>query len=110
MIEFALGILVGVVAMYIVLKVLANILFKRLEKELAELDQELKMLDSVVTARVEEENGVFYIYSVNDNMFLAQGRTIDEIKQVVESRDATKKVMVTEGDPAVIDRLKATAQ
>jgi hypothetical protein len=110
MIEFALGFLVGVVAIYIVLKVLANILFKRLEKELAELDHELKVLDTVVTARVEEENGVFYIYGVNDNLFLAQGRTIDEIKQVVESRDATKKVMVTEGDPAVIDRLKATAQ
>lgn len=110
MIEFALGFLLGVIAIYIGLKILANILLKRLEERLEGLNQELEVLNKIIPARVEEDNGVFYVYSVSDNSFLAQGRTIEEIRLAVEARDALLKVTVTEGDEEVINRLKATAQ
>lgn len=109
MIEFALGFLFGIVAIYIGLKLLANMLLKRLEQQLDSLNKDIETLSKVVPARVEEDNGMFYIYSVTDNAFLAQGRTVDEIRQAVESRDASLKVTVTEGDESVIERLKATA-
>jgi ribosome-binding ATPase YchF (GTP1/OBG family) len=109
MIEFALGFLVGIVAVYIVLKILSNIILNKLQSQLDNLDQEIESLNRFVQARVEEENGMFYIYNIKDNSFLAQGHSMQEIREKIESLNKGIVVTVTEGDDEVIKRLKETA-
>ena len=61
-----------------------------------------------ILARVEEQDGVFYIYNTEDDSFMAQGSTVTELRERIEQRWRDVRVYVTQGEQDVIDRLKAT--
>ena len=67
-----------------------------------------KLKEGQILARVEEEDGVFYVYNTEDDSFMAQGATISEIRDRIEQRWRDVQVFVTQGEQAVLDRLKAT--
>ena len=108
MIEFLSGAIAGVIIGYVILKILLHIALSRAEKELGLLAQAVEIYQaSTIPARVEQIDGVFYVYDTRDDSFLAQGQTVTELRARIESRVKHARVMVTEGEEAVISLLKA---
>jgi vancomycin resistance protein YoaR len=82
---------------------------RRAEQNLEALVKALEEVSANnIQARVEEDSGVFYVYNAQDGTFLAQGRTLTELRERLEQRWPDAVVAVTEGDTAVLERLKAT--
>ena len=108
MIEFIIGAAAGVIIGYVVLRILLHIALSRAEKELELLAQAVEIYQaSTIPARVEQIDGVFYVYDTRDDSFLAQGQTVTELRSRIESRVKHARVMVTEGEEAVVSLLKA---
>ena len=107
--EFLLGIIIGAVSTYLVGYLVMKRLEQRIESQLAALLEEMAdRAQQTINARVEEHQGIFYVYNTEDNMFMAQGSTLLELKDRLESRVKDAHVFVTEGDADVLERLKAT--
>ena len=108
MIEFLLGAAAGAIIGYVVLRVLIHIALSRAEKELGLLARAVEIYEaSTIPARVEQINGVFYVYDTRDDSFLAQGQTVTELRARIESRVKHARVLVTEGEESVLSLLKA---
>ena len=109
--SFIGGMVIGFVAAYILLQVIVSWMLRRSEERLEMLIKAMEQVDSNrIAARAEEENGVFYIYNTKDGSFLAQGSSLTELLDHVSARYPGVTVSVTEGDTAVLDRLKATVR
>lgn len=110
MMEFAAGIIVGMIITAVLVNIAWRMATRQAERDIEQLVESIRALkDNQVQARVEEADGVFYVYRVDDNSFLAQGTTMAELKQRIESRMRDARVYVTQGDAEVLERLKATA-
>lgn len=108
--SFIIGFFAGMIVTAVALKIALNIAVKRAEQTLEALQEAMEKIQTdMIPARVEQHNGMFYVYSIRDNSFLAQGTTLAELKTRIESRMKDARVVVNEGDPAVIEALKATA-
>jgi len=109
MIEFVAGIIAGMIITAVIVNIALRVATRRAEQQLEQLAEAIKTLSAnQIQARVEEDNGVFYVYRVDDNSFLAQGTTMAELKERIESRMKDATVMVTEGDTDVLQRLRDT--
>ena len=105
------GMCIGFVAAYILLQVIVSWMLRRSEERLEILVKAMEQIDSKrIAARAEEENGVFYIYNTKDGSFLAQGSSLTELLEHIETRYPGITVHVTEGETEVLDRLKATVR
>ena len=108
MIEFLIGMAAGAMIGYAVLKILVHIAVSRAERELELLARAVAIYEaSTIPARVEQINGVFYVYDTRDGSFLAQGETVTELRSRIESRVRHARVLVTEGEESVLSLLKA---
>jgi len=108
MIEFATGVLAGAIVGYGVLRIMVHIALARAERELGLLARAVEIYEaSTIPARVEQINGVFYVYDTRDGSFLAQGQTVTELCARIESRVKHARVLVTEGEESVLSLLKA---
>jgi hypothetical protein len=108
MIEFLLGMIAGVIIGYVILRILLHIALSRAEKELGLLAQAVEIYQaSTIPARVEQIDGVFYVYDTRDGSFLAQGQTVAELRSRIESRVKHARILVTEGEESVLSLLKA---
>lgn len=65
-------------------------------------------IDNGIPSKVEEVNGVFYIYNADNNEFLAQGNTAQEILAHLNFRMPNAHIRVVEGESDVVKRLKST--
>jgi lipopolysaccharide export LptBFGC system permease protein LptF len=111
MTEFVFGIVAGMIITAVIVNIAFRIATRRAEQQLEQLVEAVKSLSAnQIQARVEEQDGVFYVYRVDDNSFLAQGTTMAELRERIESRMKDAMVYVTEGDAEVLARLKATRQ
>jgi hypothetical protein len=109
MMEFVSGIILGMIITAVLVNIAYRLATHRAEKQIEQLAEAIKALTAnQIQARVEEDNGVFYVYRTDDNSFLAQGTCMSELKERIESRMKDAQVYVTEGDPEVLARLKAT--
>ena len=107
--DIVMGMLIGIGLTYAFFKIAAFVLNRYIERQVQEtLDLIKEQTDHLIAARVEEESGVFYVYNTEDNGFIAQGKTVAEIKKAIDSLHIDKRVIVTEGDEEVIRRLEAT--
>ncbi len=107
--EFLLGIIIGAVSTYLVGYLVMKSIERRVESQLAALLEEMAdRAQQTINARVEEHQGVFYVYNTKDNMFMAQGSTLAEIRATIEARWKEFRVYLTEGDDATIQALKKT--
>jgi uncharacterized protein (DUF2344 family) len=110
MTEFILGAAAGVVISVVVVRWILIRATARAEQQINQLVQQLKQeMSQIVTARVEEHDGMFYVYDSENNNFLAQGENISVLQERIESRIKNARVYVTQGDPDVIARLKSDA-
>ena len=108
MIEFIIGAAAGVIIGYVVLRILVHIAVSRTERELELLARAVEIYQaSTISARVEQIDGVFYVYDTRDGSFLAQGQTVTELRSRIEARVKHARVLVTEGEESVLNLLKA---
>ncbi len=106
---FFIGVVAGVVVTGILVDIAFRVAIKRAERQVEELAAAINALSPPkIEARVEEQDGMFYVYRTDDNSFLAQGSNLDELRERIESRIRDARVFVTEGDAEVLARLKST--
>lgn len=109
MIEFIIGLIFGIVAASLVILLLIQRLVNRAAANIDAVAAEIEQLaQKIIPARVEQHDGVFYVYNTRDGSFIAQGQTVAEIRGRIEERMKDATVMVTEGDADVLQRLKDT--
>jgi hypothetical protein len=108
--QFLIGMFAGIVLAVIVGRWILARATAQAEQQIEQIIQQLKQeIDQTITARVEEHDGMFYVYDSENNNFLAQGENLEVLKQRIESRIKNARVYVTQGDPDVIARLKSDA-
>jgi hypothetical protein len=108
MIEFLIGAAAGAVIGYVVLRILLFIAVSRAERELALLARAVEIYEAAtIPARVEQIDGVFYVYDTRDDSFLAQGHSVDELRDRIQSRVKHARVLVTEGEESVLSLIKS---
>ena len=106
--SFVLGLLAGLILAVVLLSRMLNSILKPseidLEKIVAKLDKERS---SRISARVEEVDGVFYVYNSEDNSFLVQGSTLKELHEHIGNRIPDSTIVITEGEPATVAKFKS---
>ena len=112
MTEFFTGLVLGIaVGVFIVLMFIRSAVREALESADDSLSRlknlvETEIEDTIQT-RVEEHDGVYYIYNIKDGAFLVQGSTLKEVKDSIEKQFPNTNVNITSGDISVINKLKA---
>ena len=107
MLEFLLGVMVGAALLYLMTIWLMEHLIARAMQQ-GSADRELA--NSVIRARVEQIGNQFYIYNIDKNEFLVQGRDMKELVDNLELRKPGTVIGVVDGDESAIQNLKATMQ
>jgi len=102
----AVGIFVGAFLFYLAVKLAVNILTRRIEQELETLEEVLKEHVDLIPCRVEQHQGVFFVYNNDTNEFMAQGSTLAELRERIKARWKDQRVSVVAGDEAVLEQLK----
>lgn len=107
--DLLLGIVIGMIVAVILVYIWLQMTIRRATQNIDNLLHVIERLQqNVFQARVEEENGVFYVYNTEDQSFMAQGTTVDELRERIEQRWKDAQVFITQGDQAVLQRLRAT--
>lgn len=107
MLEFLLGVMVGAALLYLMTTWLMKQLIARvMQEDYAEREQQ----DLIIRARVEQIDNQFYIYNIDKNEFLVQGRNMKELVDNLELRKPGAVIGVVDGDEQAIQNLKATVQ
>ena len=106
MLEFLLGIIIGSMALYLMAAVLFQRYLNKIQQAVADREQQ----DLIIRARVEQIGNQFYIYNIDKNEFLVQGRDMKELVDNLELRKPGTVIGVVDGDEQAIQNLKATAQ
>lgn len=103
------GIGLGIGLLYVFLRIAARMLINRLTSNIEDLEQALEKHreESSIPCRVELHNEVFFVYNNETNEFMAQGSTLDELRERIRARWADRKVSVVAGEDSVLERLKA---
>jgi len=110
--EFFAGVAIGLIlGIFVVLMFIRSAVREALESADDSLNRLKNLVDEelerTVQTRVEEHDGMYYIYNVKDGAFLVQGLTIKEVKDSIEKQFPNVNVNITQGDINVINKLKA---
>ena len=113
MVMFILGFCLGLLVAYVIVKIMIWSTLRQLERDNIEIDELMtritkKIEDNIISARMEEHQGQFYLFRTDNNEFIAQGSTADEVDAHTDSRFGKKSVIVTDADPSVLSRYLAT--
>ena len=75
---------------------------------MTDLDKHIeKAVGTLMPIRVERNNGIIYCYSKEDNQFICQGTTAQEIRDAIRARFPDKTAYIEEGEEELVDELKA---
>ena len=102
LLEFLAGFVVGAVTFYL----FASWFLRRLISRALAEDAQQSIALSVIRARVEQHDGMFYFYNNESNEFLVQGRSLSELIERLEVRQSGVTVQVVDGDKDTIANLK----
>ena len=80
----AIGMIVGAWFLYLVQKVKRELITYRIEKEIREKVDKLK--EKIIPSRIEESNGILFLYNSETNEFLGQGTDAESLEVSVKSR------------------------
>ena len=105
---FLIGILLGVFVGWLIIKKLMLAMAQVAHNHQQEIAE-------IIAVKLEEIDGIFYVYDIDKHEFLAQGHTSEEIQVRLRSRFPISHfprlcVFVVEGETAVIERLNSTIQ
>ena len=81
----------GIVYEYVRLKAL-----KELDSSISERLKSLK--EKIVPSRIEEDNGVLFLYNSETNEFLGQGTTFEELESVMKEKYPNKLFNVPQSE------------
>lgn len=110
MTELFVGMIFGMCLTLVLVYLYLRMVMRRASENLDDLLRVIEHLkETIIQARVEEQDGVFYVYNTADQSFMAQGTTIAELRERIEQRWKNAQVMITQGDQHAIERLKNTA-
>lgn len=88
-------------------QILGSMFHKRVQARLEELDAEIEDIKRVYKrVKIEQHHDMFYLFNADTDEFIAQGRTMQDIRERVRE-DIVLNIM--EGDPDVIQRFRNTA-
>ena len=119
MLELIVGIVIGMLVAWATVWFMLKTVITRVNDEMGKiLDQAVEAAEEAnskieILARVELHGDTFYAYNKETNEFMAQGRTLKEIKEHMFKRyDKTKYNVVADphNDADVLEKLKATTQ
>lgn len=66
-------------------------------------------IDSIVHVKLEEHHGHYYMFREDNDQFLAQGSTFNEIRDLIKAKHPEITIAAAPGtDPEVLARFKAT--
>jgi hypothetical protein len=100
--DFGLGVIVGILVIVLILKMFVDAVIRSVETRVQTVSTE-------VVCKLEEINGVFYLYDNTNNTFLAQGKTLEDIKNFLKIRKLPyNHIRVEHGDTDAIKKLLAT--
>jgi hypothetical protein len=110
---FVLGLCAGVVVSYLWVKFIIWSTMRQIEREGIEIKELMAQLQKqkkamIVEARLEEHQGEFFLYRVDNGEFIAQGATAQEISDRTDIRIRGHAVVVTQSDDVVMERYRAT--
>ena len=102
--DFLLGVAVGMVLYHIFLSFMAHKLFRELDRARKLLEEDE---DKVINAKIEEHDNQFLFYDTETNQFLLQASNYQEVFKKLTEHMA-HPTLVVHGDPAVIERFNNT--
>ena len=62
-----------------------------------------------IETRLEDIDGVFYIYNKHSDEFLAQGANASDLLQQIKHRFANHEIVISAGEPHAIKRFKESS-
>lgn len=88
MIEIIAVAVVGVLGFYSGWKTREQVATRRMHEIMDQVETaiEEQVNDSVIKIVIEQHNGVYYVYDMNDNSFMAQGKDRKELEGVLASK------------------------
>lgn len=92
MLEFFVGILIGVLAHRTYINIRVQFLEKQLEQRIENLLEDLR--NSIIDSKIEYANGIYYMYDRETNEFLAQGSTFEELEKAARQKCPNKRFNV----------------
>lgn len=100
----SIGIIVGIVifVLYIRWRVIqfSGNLDNLIREAIKEVEKEM------IGINVEKHNGVFYCYRENDNQFVCQANTVDELRAAFKAKFPDKITYLAGGDEAAVNEVK----
>lgn len=101
-----LGFLAGVVVTRIYVGLVAAYILRKLTAAIKETEH--AEINSIVETRVELINDVFFVYRLDNNEFVGQGRTVEELKErcLARFKNPNLHIKITQGDSDTLDLLK----
>jgi hypothetical protein len=99
-----MGVLLGMALLWLVLSLAANALERRIEAELAELQQEQKR--SPLGIEVEQIDNMIYGWDHETKDFLCQGTNLRELQQHFKCRFPNRAGYIADGPKKLISELK----
>lgn len=111
--SFVLGMCVGMGVAYVMMRIVVWATLRQMERRGVEIENLVHKIKQdaqalVVEARLEEHQGEFFLYRVDNGEFIAQGTTAQEIQDRTDKRISGQAVVVTESDDGVMERYRAT--
>ena len=95
--EIIWGFIVGWLITWLVLKLIAGFLHAKnaqLQGQLKDLEQKVKEL--FVRVNIEKHGDIYYVFEKETDRFVAQGRTAEEIKEIMQKRFPNKTFVATD--------------
>jgi predicted methyltransferase len=104
--DILLGLLVGVAIGAWTVYYLVKIALSRVTSHIKEILQEVEQ--TRIEVRLEIDKDQFFMYNKETNEFMAQGRTLAELRDMIQKRWPDKSVVYAGDDQEILDKLKAT--
>ena len=109
-IDFVFTLLLGFVAGVIVTRIYIGILARHMIQRLTEAMEQQSQPEAKTTVetRVELIDDMFLVYRLDNNEFVGQGRTIEELKErcLARFRNPNLHIKITQGNEEALERLK----
>lgn len=107
-IDFLTMMILGYIAVRVFAWIGAELWLRSLERELDKhqklLKKQREACDTLLT-RVEQDNGVFFLYQLETSEFVAQGTSLKNIRENLQTKYRDFDIKIVDGDKEVLQTL-----
>jgi hypothetical protein len=114
--DFVLGMFFGMFVSYVVVKFVVWRTMHEINQMLgydfrARLREAIDVPENVdkIETRLEDIDGMFYIYNKHNGEFLAQGATASDLITQIKQRFANHEIVISAGEPQALKRFKESS-